>query len=61
MASHKRQKISVETAMDADYADDLALPGNAADQSESLLHSRGKWARGIRLYENFDKTEFMHL
>ena len=42
-----------------DYAADLALLANTPAQAKSLLHSLEKAARGIGLYVNSDKTEFM--
>ena len=41
------------------YADDLVFLANTPSQLESLLHSLEQTARGIRLYVNSDKTEFM--
>ena len=42
------------------YVDDLALLANTPTQAESLQHSLEQAARGIGLYMNSDKTEFMH-
>ena len=47
--------------MDVDYTDDLALLLNTPSPTESLLDSLGQAARGIGLYVNQDKTEFMCL
>ena len=44
-----------ENIIDADYTDDLVLLANR----KSLLHSLEHAARGIGLYVNSDKTEFM--
>ena len=44
---------------DADNADDLALLANTPTQAEFLLHSLEQAARGINLYVNADKAEFM--
>ena len=48
-----------EIITDADYADDLLLLANTPSQAKSLLHSLEQAARGIGLYVNLDKTEFM--
>ena len=45
--------------MDADYADDLAFLANTLAKAGSLLHSLEQAPRGIGLYINSDKTEFM--
>ena len=43
----------------ADYPDDLVLLVNKPAQVESFLHSWEQAARGISLYMNSDKTEFI--
>ena len=48
-----------ETIMDADYSDDLELLANKPTQAVYLLHSFEQTAKGISLYVNSDKTEFM--
>ena len=44
---------------DTDYADDLVLLANTPAQAKSLPYSMELAARGIGLYVNSDKTEFM--
>ena len=46
-------------ALDADYADDLALLANTPNQAETLLHSLERAAAGIGLHVNAHKTEYM--
>ena len=41
------------------YADDIALQENTAAQAESLQHSLEWTPRGIGLYVNAEKTEYM--
>ena len=55
----RRKRNPAETITDADYADDLVLLANTPAEAKSLLHSLEQTARGIGLYENLDKTEFM--
>ena len=45
--------------MDSDYADVLEPLANTPTQAESLLHSLEQVARGISLFMNSDKTEFI--
>ena len=45
--------------VDIDYADDLAIMSDYIDNATKLLHSIEKAARGIGLYINAKKTEFM--
>ena len=55
----KHRHYLAETIKDADYAEDLALLANSPTQGESRLHRMKQAARGISLYVNADKTEFM--
>ena len=55
----RSRRYPAETITDADHADDLALLTNTLAQAESLLHSLEQAARGVGLYVNTDKTEFM--
>ena len=48
-----------ETLIDTDYSDDLELLVNTPAQSESLLHNLKQAARGIGLYMNANKVEYM--
>ena len=45
--------------IDADYADDRALPANTPAQAKSQLHSLEQTAGVIILYVNANKTEFI--
>ena len=45
--------------MGVGYADDLALLVNTPDKAVFLLHYQKQTARGIGLYVNSDKTEFI--
>ena len=54
----KKQTISYRN-YDANYADDLVLLANTPAQAESLLYCLEPPARGIGLYINSDKTEFV--
>ena len=55
----RSRRYPAETITDSDYADDLALLTNTLAQAESLLHSLEQAARGVGLYVNTEKTEFM--
>ena len=55
----KSKWYPTETITDVDYAGDLALLVNASAQAESLLHKLEQAARGIGLYINSDKAEFI--
>ena len=50
---------TIETISDADYTDDLVLLINITGQAESLLPNLEQKARGIGLYVNSVKTQFM--
>ena len=56
----KSSKNPTETIMDADNTDDIVLLANTPAKAESLLHSLEQVARGIGLYVNSDKAEFMY-
>ena len=49
----------VQTMIDKDYPDDIALLTNTPTQTESLLHSLEQVAGGIGLHVNADKTEYI--
>ena len=55
----RKRQYPVGTMTDADYSDDLALLTNTPAQDKSLLRSQEQAARGICLYVNTNKTEFM--
>ena len=55
----RSRRYTAETIMDADYADDIALPANTPTQAESHLHSQEQAAGGIGLHVNADKTDYM--
>ena len=46
----------VESVMDSDYTDDLALLANTPAQTKNLLHSREKAAKCIGFGVNSEKT-----
>ena len=50
-----------ETIPDAVYTDDQVFLWNTPTEAEFILHSLEQAARGICLYGNFDKTEFICL
>ena len=52
----RSRQYAAETIMDAD---DLALLVNIPAQAESLLYSQKQAARGIGIYVNANKTEYM--
>ena len=43
-----------------DYTDDLVLPANIPAEAELQLHTLEQAGRGIDLYVNVDKTDFMN-
>ena len=55
----RTRRYPAETVTDEGYADDLALLLNAPAQAESLLQCLKYAARGIGLYLNANKTEFI--
>ena len=55
----RSQRHLVETVTDADNEDNLALHVNIPTQTESFLYSIELIARGIGLFVNIDKTEFL--
>ena len=44
---------------DADYADDIVIPANSPNQTETILHSVERAAEDIGLHVNAHKTEYM--
>ena len=55
----KGNRYSTEAIIDADDVDDLALLPNTPDQAESPLYHLEQTTRGIVLFMNSDKTEFI--
>ena len=53
----RSRRYPVYTITDADYADDIALVANTPAQAETLLHSLGRAAAGLRV--NTNKTKYM--
>ena len=49
----------METITDADHVDDRVLLANTPAQAESQLHNLELAVRGIGLYVNVNKTEFI--
>ena len=46
--------------MDAEYADNIALPVNTLAQAETQLHSLVRVAASIGLHVNAQKTDYMY-
>ena len=59
LTKKRSRRYPAKTITDADYADDIAILANTADQAETLLHSLERAAAGIGLYVNAHKTEYM--
>ena len=59
LAKERSRRYPVQTIMDMDYTDDIALLANTPAQTETLLHSLEQVAAGIGLHVNADKTEYM--
>ena len=55
----RSRQNSIETITDAHFADDLLLLTNTPAQAELLLHSQEQPAKGIGLYVNANKSEYM--
>ena len=55
----RSRRYPAKTITDADYADDIAVLANTANQAETLLHSLERTAAGIGLHVNTHKTEYM--
>ena len=49
----------LQTIMDADYIDVIALLANTPNQTKSLLHNLELAARGISHHVNADKTKYI--
>ena len=59
LAKERRRRHSIQTIMDADYANDIALLVNTPAQAKTLLHSLERAAAGIGLHINADMMEYM--
>ena len=59
LTKERGRRCPAKTITDADYADDIALLGNAPAQTETLLHSLERAAAGIGLHVNAHKMEYM--
>ena len=59
LTKKRSRRYPAKTITDADYADDIALQANTANQAETLLHSLERAAAGIGLHVNAHKTEYM--
>ena len=57
LAKERSTSYPAQTITDVDYADDIALLANTADQA--LLHSLDRAAAGVGLHGNADKLEYM--
>ena len=58
MAKERNRRYTVQTIMDADYADDIALLANSPAQVESLLYNLERVTGSIGLQVNAGKTEY---
>ena len=56
----RSRQYPIETMMDVDFADDIALFANTPTYTKSLVHSLEQAAGDIGLYENANKTEYVH-
>ena len=59
LTKERSRRYPVQTIMDADYADDIALLPNAPAWVKTLLHSLERAAASIGVPVNVQKTEFM--
>ena len=59
VAKERSRGYTAQTIIDADYADDIALPANSPHQAESLIHTVEQTAGGIGLHFNAYKTEYI--
>ena len=54
-----KQKVPHKNITNADYADNMAILANTANQAETLLHSLERAAAGIGFYVNAHKAEYV--
>ena len=59
LTKKRSRRYPTKTITDANYADDIAILANTANQAETLLHSLERAAAGIGLQVNAHKTEYM--
>ena len=59
LTKERSRRYPIQTIMDADYTDDIALLANTPTQAKTLLHSLEQTAAVIGLHVNTDKTEYM--
>ena len=59
LTKKRSRRYPAKTITDADYADDIAILANTANQAETLLHSLERATAGIGLYINAHKTKYM--
>ena len=59
LTKKRSRRYPAETITDADYADDIAILANTANQVETLLHSLERAAESIGLHVSAHKTEYM--
>ena len=59
LVKERSRRYPVQTIMDVDNADDIALLANTPAQAETLLHSLEWTAGGIGLRVNANKTEYI--
>ena len=59
MEKQRSRRYPAKTITDVDYADDLALLSDTISEATVLLHHLEKAAKGVGLYVNIKKTEFM--
>ena len=60
LTKERSRRYPVQSIMDADYADDIALLENTLVQAETQLHCMERAAGGIDLHVNADKTIHVH-
>ena len=59
LTKKRSKRYPAKTITNADYADDIAILANKANQAETLLHSLEQAAAGIGLHVNAHKTAYM--
>ena len=59
LTKKRSRRYPTKTITDADFADDIAMLANTANQAETLLHSLERAAAGIGLCVNANKTEYI--
>ena len=55
----ERRRYPVQTIMDINYTDDIALLANTPAQTKTLLHNLERPAAGVGLHVNAHKMEYM--